>query len=85
MRVFLSLLLLLMFAAAGSGLVRADIVELKNGGTIHGEIANAGDKAAASYDITTDGGGRMTIPRSEVVRVIGQSPQQEAGHEWRPS
>ena len=28
----------------GSGRARADVVELKNGGQIHGEIANAGDK-----------------------------------------
>ena len=64
--IFLSLFV----GGALSGRAAADIVELKNGGKIHGEIANAGDKTATSYVITTDGGGRMTIPRSEVVRIL---------------
>ncbi|MEX2091135.1 MAG: HEAT repeat domain-containing protein [Pirellulales bacterium] len=80
MREVSSLFLSLVVAAAGSGAARADVVELKNGGKIHGEIANAGDKAAASYEITTDGGGRMTIPRSEVVRVVSQTQKQEQYH-----
>ncbi len=75
-----SILLTLFLAAAASGAARADVVELRNGGKIHGEIANAGDKQATSYVISTDGGGRMTIPRSEVVRVISQSPLQEEYH-----
>ena len=80
MRDFLSLILSLVLAAASSLTAHADVVELKNGGKIHGEIANASDKRAANYVISTDGGGRMTIPRSEVVRVVSQSPLQEEYH-----
>ena len=58
----------------------ADVVELTNGGQIHGQVANADDKAAANYEIATDGGGRLTIPRSQVVRVVHQSPEQEEYH-----
>ena len=61
-------------------MARADVVELKNGGRIHGAIANAADKQAASYVISTDGGGKVTIPRAEVVRVVSQSPNQEEYH-----
>jgi hypothetical protein len=80
MRVASIRILTLVAVLAACACARADIVELKNGGKIHGEIANASGRTAASYDITTDGGGRMSIPRSEVVRVIGQSPQQEEYH-----
>src|SRR5262245_19207232 len=73
-------LFLLIVALAACPCARADILELKNGGTLHGEITNAGDKSAASYVISTDGGGRMTIPRDQVVRIVGQSPQQEEYH-----
>jgi hypothetical protein len=55
----------------------ADVVELKNGGQLHGEVTNAGDKAATSFEIATSGGGRVAIPRTEVVRVVPQTDKQE--------
>jgi hypothetical protein len=66
--------------AAATGIARADVVELKNGGQLHGEVANADDKQAASYVIATDGGGKVTIPRTQVVRIVSQSPAQEEYH-----
>ena len=59
--------------------VHADIVELKNGGKIHGKVANPDDKTAKSVYISTEGG-TLTLPRSEVVRVVGQSPKQDEYH-----
>src|SRR3972149_7836682 len=79
MREVSSLFLSLVLAAAGSGAAWADMVGPKTGGAIHGEMANAGDKQSTGYEITPDGG-RMTIPRSEVVRVVSQSPQQDEYH-----
>jgi hypothetical protein len=76
MRAVFSILLTLVLAA-GSGVALADVVELKNGGQLHGEVANTSDKQAASYVVVTDGGGKVTIPRTEVVRVVSQSPDQE--------
>ena len=52
----------------------ADLVELKNGGRVFGEIANASDKSAKSYEIVTDGGGRMSIPRAEVTAFFRKRP-----------
>ncbi len=75
-----SIFLALLMAAVGHGVARADVVELKNGGQIHGDVANAADKQAASYVIVTDGGGKLTIPRTEVTRVVSQSPAQEEYH-----
>ncbi len=69
-------LLACLVVAATCGAAWAEIVELRNGGQLHGEIANAEDKSAHSYVITTDGGGRIEIPRSEVARIVAQSPQQ---------
>ena len=77
MRNALSLVLLLIIAAAASGTAFADVVELKNGGRIHGELADTDGKPSSSYVIVTDGGGRVTIPRSEVARVVSQTETQE--------
>jgi HEAT repeats len=72
--------LLLVAACVCSSSARADLIELANGGKIHGEIANADDKQATTYDIKMDGGGRVTLPRSQVARVISQSRAQEEYH-----
>jgi len=75
-----SILLTLFLAAGAHGVAWADLVELKNGGQIHGEVANADDKQATSYVIVTDGGGKVTIPRTEVGRIVSQSPAQDEYH-----
>jgi HEAT repeats len=75
-----SILLTFFLAAVVHGVARADVVEFKNGGQLHGKVTNADDKQAASYVVVTDGGGKVTIPRSEVVRVVSQSPAQEEYH-----
>jgi hypothetical protein len=72
--------ILTLILATASGVAHADVVELKNGGQIHGHVANATDKQAATYVIVTDGGGKLAIPRTEVVRVVSQSPAQEEYH-----
>jgi hypothetical protein len=58
----------------------ADLIELKNGGKIYGEIANAGDRDATSHEIATDGGGKIAIPRDQVVRIVPLTEDQEEYH-----
>jgi HEAT repeats len=56
---------------------RADVLELKNGGRIEGQLIDANDGDQSSYMIETADGGRMTIARSEVARVVPQSKDEE--------
>jgi hypothetical protein len=79
MRAAPAILLSLLAAGTFAARAAADIVELKSGGKIHGKVANPDDKKATSYLIATDGG-TLTIPRSKVVRILGQSPQQDEYH-----
>ena len=79
MRERLHLFLTLSLVTAAGVAARADVVELKNGGKIHGEVTNAADQQATTYVIATDGGGRMTISRSAVVRVTAQTQDAKAG------
>ena len=66
-------------AACGmtAGSARGDVLELKNGGRIEGQISESKDGDQASYAITTADGGRMTIVKSEVARVVPQSKDEE--------
>jgi HEAT repeats len=64
-------------AAISLGLVRADVVELKNGGRVEGQIAESKDDDQADYVITTADGVRMTIARSEVARIVPQTKDEE--------
>ena len=80
MRAAPAILLSLVIAGGFSARAAADIVELKNGGTLHGDVTNAGDKEATSYEIATIGGGQLAIPRGEVVRVVPQTEQQGRVH-----
>lgn len=58
---------------------RADVLELKNGGRIHGEL-KSGDDEVSDYVIATAGGGRITVERSEVLRVVRQTDEEEKYH-----
>lgn len=80
MRVASAIFLSFIVAGAVAGRAAADIVELKNGGAIHGEVTNARDRTAESYVIATGGGGRVTIPRDQIVRVVSQTPREEEYH-----
>jgi hypothetical protein len=59
-----------------SGL-RADVLELKNGGRVEGQIDESKEGDASSYVIETADGGRLTIARSEVARVVPQTKDEE--------
>ncbi len=72
-----SIICLSLVLACAAGVARADIVELKSGGKLHGKVTNAGDKTATSVEIATTGGGRVAISRGEVVRVVPQTEQQD--------
>jgi len=58
----------------------ADVIELANGGQIQGEVAREDDAERPSYVITTGGGNRVTLPRSQVSRVVSQTAAQEEYH-----
>ncbi len=61
--------------------LRADVLELKNGGKIEGTLEDSGKDARSSYTIVTEGGARLTISRSRVKRVIRTSPTDEEYNE----
>jgi hypothetical protein len=81
MRSLLQNITLVFVTVAAGGLAgacaRADVLELRNGGRIEGQIADAKDAEQSSYDITTADGGRLTIARSEVARVVPQSKDEQ--------
>jgi HEAT repeat protein len=53
--------------------VRADVFELANGGRIEGRAVAPAESDNSKYIIELAGGGRMTIPRSQVERVEATS------------
>jgi hypothetical protein len=57
-------------AAAGA---RGDVLELANGGRIEGRLVESGNDKKDPYVVELSGGGRMTIPRSQVTRVNATS------------
>lgn len=48
---------------------RADVIELTSGGQLEGKIIQPVDGDKSAFIIDLAGGGRVTIPRSEVTRV----------------
>ena len=80
MRAASVILLSLIVAGAPGASASADLIELKNGGKLYGDVTNAGDRAAASHEITTDGGGKLSIPRHQVIRIVPLTEAQEEFH-----
>jgi hypothetical protein len=64
------------------GGLRADVLELKNGGRVEGQIDDLKDANVSSYVVETADGGRLTIARSEVARVVPQT-KDEADYQRR--
>jgi hypothetical protein len=56
---------------------RADVVELTNGGRVHGKVIREPNAQKPTYEIVIDGGGRMAIAKAEVKRVVAQTADQE--------
>ena len=72
--------LILVFATwsiGGAEPARGDVIELKNGGRIQGELIDSDQGSESTYTISTADGGRVSIARSEVVRVVSQSAVEE--------
>jgi hypothetical protein len=61
---------------ASGGVAWADVLELKNGGRVEGELADSKD-GDQTYVINTADGGQLTIARSEVARVVPQTKDEE--------
>ncbi len=57
------------FAVAAQG----DVLELGNGGRIEGRVVESADGDKAAYVVELSGGGRVSVPRSEVTRVDSSS------------
>jgi hypothetical protein len=64
---------LLLFAAVPS---HADVFVLRNGGTIEGELLNPDEKPRQTYVVATLTGGRLTLPKEQVVDVRRKSEQE---------
>jgi HEAT repeats/PBS lyase HEAT-like repeat len=56
---------------------RADVIELNNGGRIEGQLVDPDRDSSADYTILTASGGRITVARSEVARIVRRSPAEE--------
>jgi hypothetical protein len=70
---------LVLCAGAGEW-TRGDVFELKNGGRIDGQLVAAADKDKSRYEIDLAAGGRVSIERSQVVRIDTTSAS-EAEHQ----
>jgi len=53
----------------GISAAQADVFELKNGGRVEGTLVSTADADKSKYVIDLAVGGRLTLPRSDVVRV----------------
>jgi hypothetical protein len=59
-------------------LARGDVFVLTSGGQVRGEWLNRTDRLPQTYEIETEGGGRITLPREAVQERIGErSDEQE--------
>lgn len=78
---WLTLLAVACCAVPASG----DVIELKSGGRLVGEVApdDAGNRTLV--DITLPRGGRVTIPRREVKRIELESPAEKAYAQRAPT
>lgn len=75
------LILALLGLGAGVGSsARGDVLELTNGGRVEGRLVEQESGKRENYIIELAGGGRMTIPRSQVARVDTTS-EAEAAYE----
>jgi HEAT repeats len=70
---------LALIAWRSAAVAHADVLELKNGGRIHGEL-QSGDDEGSDYVIATSDGGRITVKRSEVSRAVKQTDDEEEYH-----
>ncbi|MGD9632101.1 MAG: HEAT repeat domain-containing protein [Pirellulales bacterium] len=77
MRVASAAIVSLVVAGVVTAPASADLIELKNGGKLYGNITNAGDRAAANHEIATDSGGKISIPRDQVSRIVPLTEAQE--------
>jgi hypothetical protein len=59
----------IIFHAVVCGAARADVFELKSGGRLEGRTVKKPDDDQSKYVIELAGGGRVTVPRSQVSRV----------------
>ncbi len=68
------LLCALAFLGVWNGaMVRADIFELSGGGRLEGKIIQSDESDKSTFTIELAGGGRLTIPRSQITRVDATS------------
>jgi hypothetical protein len=65
--------ILLVLWAAGGKAARCDVFELTNGGRFEGRALEPAEGDKSPYVVELAGGGRLTIPRSEVARVHSAS------------
>lgn len=54
--------------------VRADIIELTNGGRVEGKIVQSDEPGKSTFTIDLAVGGQLTIPRTQVARIETASP-----------
>ena len=80
MRAIRSTFLALIFAVAKWRALAPTSLSSRTAARFMARSPTPADKQAASYVISTDGGGKVTIPRTEVARVVSQSPAQEEYH-----
>jgi hypothetical protein len=52
---------------------RSDVIYLKSGGQLEGQVIDDDDASATQYVVETDLGGRITLARSQVARIDRQS------------
>jgi HEAT repeats len=48
---------------------RADVIDLTNGGRVEGKIVQSENADKATFVVDLTGGGRLTIPRTQVARI----------------
>lgn len=70
----------LLLCIAASDIARADVFQLANGGRVEGRAVAPAEGDNSKYIIELAGGGRITIPRSQVERV-GETSDAEAEYQ----
>ena len=57
---------------------------LSNGGRVHGELVNVDQRPRTTYVIKTAAGGRLTLARSQVKRIVNKTPLEQLYEKLRP-
>jgi hypothetical protein len=73
---YITILSYIIICASNRAPLRADVIELASGGRLDGKVLPSDEASKSLYTIELAAGGRMTIPRAQVSKIVTISEAQ---------